>query len=82
VTNHPRGAARRAALAACLALGAAACGRPADDTARRDTLTQRQRDSAVAASRLPGAGGVGAALRAQDSAARRKAQLDSLAKEP
>ena len=75
-------AARRAAiLAACLLVGAASCSRR-DDTARRDTLTQRQRDSAVAASKLPGAGGVGRALGAQDSAARRNARLDSIAKEP
>ena len=82
MTDRSRGAARRAALAACLVLGAAACGRPDGDTARRDTLTRRQRDSAIAASRLPGAGGVGRALSAQDSAARRSARLDSLAKEP
>ena len=79
--DRPR-SARRAAIAACLVLCAASCSRPAADSARRDTLTQRQRDSAVAASRLPGAGSVGAALRAQDSAARRNARLDSLAREP
>ena len=32
-----------------------------------DTLTQRQRDSILATSRIPGARGVGAAMRAADS---------------
>lgn len=41
-------------------------------------VTQRQRDSAVAASRLPGAQGVGRAIRVQDSAAARAARLDSI----
>jgi hypothetical protein len=46
--------------------------------AAADSLTQRQRDSAVGASRLPGAAGVRGALRAQDSAAARAAQIDSI----
>jgi len=41
-------------------------------------MTQRQRDSAVAASRLPGAQGVGRALQVQDSAAARAARADSI----
>lgn len=45
---------------------------------RRDTLTRRQRDSIIGASRLPGAGGVRGALRAQDSAAARRARADSI----
>lgn len=44
---------------------------------RRDTMTQRQRDSVLAQSKLPGAAGVGKALRAADSAKVRNAQLDS-----
>jgi hypothetical protein len=49
------------------------------DTARndRDTMTQRQKDSVLAQSRLPGAAGVGMAVSAADSARARQAQLDS-----
>ena len=46
---------------------------------RPDSLTRRQRDSAIGASRLPGAGGVRRALEASDSASARRAGLDSLA---
>jgi hypothetical protein len=48
---------------------------------RPDTLTQRQRDSAIGASGLPGAQGVRGALRAQDSARAMNARLDSIARE-
>ena len=60
-----------------LALFASACAAP--DTARndRDTMTQRQKDSVLAQSQLPGARGVGMALNASDSAKARQAQLDS-----
>ena len=44
---------------------------------RRDTMTQRQRDSVLAQSGLPGAQGVAKALRAADSAKARQAQIDS-----
>ena len=44
---------------------------------RRDTMTQRQRDSVLAQSGLPGAQGVAKALKAADSAKVRQAQLDS-----
>jgi hypothetical protein len=44
---------------------------------RRDTMTQRQRDSVLAQSQLPGAAGVGKALKAADSAKARQAQIDS-----
>jgi hypothetical protein len=40
--------------------------------------TQRQRDSALGASKLPGAQGVRGALREADSAAARNARLDSV----
>lgn len=43
-------------------------------------VTQRQRDSLLGASSLPGAKGVKGALAVQDSAARRKAVLDSIAR--
>jgi hypothetical protein len=62
-------------ITACL-LACAKGERPAAPAA--DTLTQRQRDSAVDASKLPGAQGVGRAQAVQDSAAARNAQLDSI----
>jgi hypothetical protein len=40
--------------------------------------TQRERDSVLGASKLPGAQGVRGAIRAQDSAAARNARLDSV----
>jgi hypothetical protein len=43
-----------------------------------DTLTRRQRDSVIGASKLPGAQGIGRAQAAQDSAVARNAQLDSI----
>jgi hypothetical protein len=39
--------------------------------------TQRERDSVIGASKLPGAAGVRGALRVADSAAARNARLDS-----
>ena len=45
-------------------------------------LTQRERDSAVGASSLPGASGVRGALRVADSAAARRALADSMAQVP
>lgn len=56
-----------------------AVGCASDDSSanRRDTMTQRQRDSVLAQSRLPGAGGVGKALNAADSARARQARIDS-----
>ena len=51
----------------------------AEDTGgnRRDTMTQRQKDSVLAQSQLPGAAGVGKALNAADSAKARQARIDS-----
>ena len=49
--------------------------RPANN---RDTMTQRQRDSVLAQSGLPGAQGVGRALSASDSVRARNAQVDSI----
>jgi hypothetical protein len=43
-----------------------------------DSLTQRQRDSIVGASGLPGAQGIQKALQAADSAEARGARLDSM----
>lgn len=64
-------------LLLCVALSACAkAGQPARPPA--DTLSQRQRDSALGASKVPGAPGVQRALQAQDSAAARNAQIDSI----
>lgn len=41
-------------------------------TAAKDSLSQRQRDSVIGASQLPGAQGVRGALRVSDSAAARR----------
>lgn len=54
-----------------------ACASEDTGANRRDTMTQRQRDSVLAQSGLPGAHGVGKALNAADSAKARQAQLDS-----
>jgi hypothetical protein len=45
---------------------------------RRDTMTQRQKDSVLAQTGLPGAQGVSKALRAADSAKARQARIDSI----
>lgn len=45
-----------------------------------DTLTRRQRDSAIAESGLPGAQGIRGAMRAADTASARRARLDSLSR--
>lgn len=46
------------------------------------TPSERERDSVLGVSRLPGATGVRGALRAQDSAAAQNARLDSVANQP
>jgi hypothetical protein len=48
-------------------------------TVDRDTLTQRQKDSILANSRIPGARGVGSAMRASDSISARVQRSDSIA---
>ena len=73
---------RRAALltVACLA----ACGsRSADSEPQAEPpqqpLSARARESALAKSGLPGAAGIGSALRVSDSAAARRQREDSVA---
>jgi hypothetical protein len=56
--------------------GTASCGK-GESAAHRDSLSQRERDSVIGASQLPGAGGVRGALRASDEATARRAQEDS-----
>lgn len=61
-------------------LTVAACGGKSDThNVATDTLTTRQRDSAIGASGLPGAAGVQKAMTAADSAAARAARIDSAA---
>jgi hypothetical protein len=63
-----------------LLLASVACAPKSDDGKR--SRTERERDSIIGASRLPGATGVRGALRAQDSAAAQNARLDSVANQP
>jgi hypothetical protein len=65
-------------LACVVLVVAAACSSPDSQANNRDTMTQRQRDSVLAQSGLPGARGVGKALSAADSVRARNAQLDSV----
>jgi outer membrane biogenesis lipoprotein LolB len=60
-------------LAACSSSGKNAAA--ASDTTK---LTQRQRDSVIGASKIPGAQGIQKAQRAQDSTAAQAARLDSI----
>jgi len=50
----------------------------ADQGASRDTLTRRQRDSVIGASRLPGAVGVRRAIEIADTAAARAGRLEAV----
>jgi hypothetical protein len=70
-------------LALAIAFGMFACGKKEEPPAQPRTAEQQRKiDSTVGASGLPGSGGVQGALRAQDSAAARQKQLDSIAKAP
>ncbi|HEX9580065.1 MAG TPA: hypothetical protein VF970_03090 [Gemmatimonadales bacterium] len=63
-----------------LAILAACSGGQAGSQQRPDSLTRRQRDSAIGASNIPGAQGVRRALEVSDTAAARRARLDSLSR--
>ena len=63
-------------LAACMA-----CSSKGSESAKHPR-TERERDSIIGASRLPGAQGVRGALRESDAAKARNAQLDSVANQP
>lgn len=71
---------RRLPLMTLLVLFAACGGEDAapNQTVNRDTLTQRQRDSILAQSRIPGASGVGKAMRVADSASARVQAADTI----
>jgi len=70
---------KTAVTLAALALGLTACGTGESD-ARRD-LTQREKDSILGASQIPGARAVKRTLTSADSAAARQARLDSADRE-
>lgn len=62
-----------------IALLAAACSEKGEDSSKKK-LTQRQRDSVLAETGLPGAEVVGTALETADSTEARAKRLDELAK--
>ena len=79
--RHVAATPRRAGLLVLLtglslACGGGSAGREA--TVNRDTLTQRQRDSMLAKSRIPGAAGVGRAMTAADSTSARVQASDTI----
>ncbi len=61
-------------------LALAACSGDSKDKAavNRDTLTERQKDSILAKSRIPGASGVGRAMTAADSTSAGAHRADSV----
>jgi hypothetical protein len=63
-------------LVMLLALAVGGCA-PRGEAKPAAQKTERERDSVLGASKIPGAGGVGAALRVSDSAAARRAREDS-----
>jgi len=64
-----------------LVLSLAACGGDSKDKSavNRDTLTERQKDSILAKSKIPGASSVGRAMRAADSTSAGAHRVDSVA---
>jgi hypothetical protein len=69
----------RLLAAGVIILALAACSkRSGADDRSAPPMSERQRDSAIAKSSLPGAGTVGKALAASDTAAARAARVDSL----
>jgi hypothetical protein len=69
----------RGLTVAILAAGMQACGSPEPERSTgADTLSRAQRDSITASLPIPGAGAVGAALRAGDAAAARAEAHDSI----
>lgn len=70
-------ATKRLARAAALLIATAVMSCGGDDGEPKSSLTQRQRDSVLAESKLPGAGAVRGALSASDSADARAERLDA-----
>ena len=67
-------------VVAAVAVGATACGKGETET-KRD-LTQREKDSILGASTIPGAKAVKRAMTSADSATARQSRLDSAEREP
>ena len=65
-------------LALAVGCGGGGSGGGASGGGPGDTLTQRQRDSILAQSRIPGARGVGSAMRAADSTSARVRVTDTI----
>ena len=74
------GAGMRVALLAVSLLGTG-CGHP-DPPLDQDPASVRARESTLAKSKLPGAAGVGAALRVSDSATARRARESEATADP
>ncbi len=73
----------RAIVTGTLLLGALmGCSRSADRPPARNDRSERQRDSVLGASRLPGAAGVRHALELSDSGAARRRREDSVSSAP
>ena len=68
----------RELIIALTLLAACSGGKTDKSAAQGDSLTERQRDSILAQSRIPGASGVGSAMRAADSASARIRATDSV----
>ncbi|HEY3935550.1 MAG TPA: hypothetical protein VGL65_13145 [Gemmatimonadales bacterium] len=68
----------RTAVVVAVVLACAGCARQPRPT----PLTERQRDSVIGASKLPGASGVRGALRVTDSATARRNRYDSISQAP
>jgi len=60
----------------------AACNPKSEGETRQPARTQRERDSVLGASRIPGATGIRRALGASDSADARNVRIDSAGAEP
>jgi hypothetical protein len=71
-------------LATLLVVGIVACssGGESQQTVNRDTLTQRQKDSILAQSKIPGAQGVGRAMTVADSVSARVQAADTVGDVP
>jgi hypothetical protein len=69
---------RTVAVAAALAILAGCSSKPQQAANNRDTMTRRQKDSVLAQSGIPGAAGVGMALKVADSVKAKQAAADSI----
>jgi hypothetical protein len=71
---------RRMTIAVLLLVSASACTKDKEkDAAAEQLKSQRERDSVLAQSKIPGAGGVGKAMTVADSAGGRVQLQDSIA---